>query len=932
MKHKLTIIVILLLSSLNMGARHVDFDSIEISLNYQIKHQKVSHNTLHQIYELISQNIYKYPIRALQYSLLLEYYSKNLNNKYDLATSYNKTGLIFLNQGLLKDALNYYNKSLKLYIEIKDSNAIGYDLNDLGNVYYYLKIGDSAVSKYEQAALILSKIKNYNGQALSYNNLGFYYNNNHQYDKAILYLNRALDLRRLLQDSILIAHSYEFIGNFYTAQNKFDSAEVYYKNAMTIFCRFEPTIHIFECLTSYSEMYILEGLPDSYITALFEKYQINNKMELFHPGNKIYFNIGKKYFYQKQFSQSRYVLLKSIFYTKKYNDDEVLSKTYDLLSQIENHYKNFKLALNYYEQFYQIKALINNYSSTKILKELLLRYNTIADEKEISDLEKARNYDRNIFLISGIFSLLLIFGIIIILRYSRDKAKYNYLLNNVINSLTHPFILIKAENFKIVLANHASYNNDINIIEKDKSNKCYYSVCRLDNPCNKYGMTCPVLEVQKTLKPLITEHRYINIDNKTVYREIHAFPLLNKKGKLTMVIEYMFDITERKKLEEELKKFFIAVEQAPSDIVITNKKGLIEYVNPHFQGTTGYTRNEVIGKNPRLLKSGKMPKKFIKQLWDTILAGKVWFGDFIDKKKDGTFYWESARIAPILDSDNNITHFIKLSEDVTARKFAEEKLIESEKRLRDAGEAKDKLLSDIEIEREKSEKLLLNILPASIADRLKTGEETIADHFDEASVIFIDLTDFTGYSSKRSPEEVVKMLNEIFTRFDKVSAKYGIEKIKTIGDNYMAAAGIPIPNKNHANDMIKMAIEIMEQTKGFITEDGYDLNLRIGLHCGPVAAGVIGKQKFIYDLWGDTVNTASRMETTGEIGRIQCSESFRNKINDYYIQFDKTVGDSKNDIHGKFLIKFIERGLIEVKGKGKMRTYFIEYELTHYVQ
>jgi adenylate cyclase len=923
MKKKIIIILFLMWATIGAEAKIFNADSLEKIINYQIKNNIVQHSTLHQFYKLITIYTYKNPVKALQYCFLLEFYSKKLNYQYDLASSYNKIGLILFNQNLLDDALYYYNKSLRLYSNINDSNAVSYALNDIGNIYYYQNKGDSAVIKYRQAVDECLKLNNFDCLALSYNNLGFYYNYNFEYDKAILYLTKSLELRKKLKDSELEAHSYEFIGTFYTARKQFDSAEVYYKNAANIFSKEETTIHIFDCLTSYSDMYILKGLPVNNILALLERYDIYTLINAFPPGVNIFYNIGKTYFYQNKYNEAKYFLNLSVDNAEKYKDNQILSDSYELLSEIESKHNNKFLAFDYYKQYSQIKDSIFKFSASKILKEMVQRYNTISDEKEISNLENARAYDRKIILLSGIFFLMLVIGIVIIYRNSREKAKYNYLLNNVINSLTHPFVLIKVDNFEVVLANQASYTSDVKILEKDKLNKCYYSICRLDNVCNQYGLTCPVIEIQKTLKPMITEHRYINIDNKPVYREIHAFPLTNKKGKLTMVIEYMFDITERKKLEEDLKKFFVAVEHAPSDIVITNFKGLIEYVNPHFQGTTGYQFEEAKGKNPRILKSGKMSKEFIKNLWDTILDGKVWFGEFIDKKKDGSFYWESARIAPILDSDNKITHFIKVSEDVTARKEAEENLKRREHQLREANSAKDKLLSEIAIEREKSEKLLLNILPASIANRLKAGEETIADHFDEASVIFVDLTDFTLYSSHRTPEDVVKMLNEIFTKFDKISAKYGIEKIKTIGDNYMAAAGIPVPNPNHANDMAKMAIEIMESMRGYKTTDGYEIKLRIGLHCGPIAAGVIGEQKFIYDLWGDTVNTASRMETSGEIRKIQCTEIFKEKITDYQLQIVKTVPDSApKDIK----LRFTERGLIEIKGKGKMRTYFLEYD------
>ncbi|MCW6049938.1 adenylate/guanylate cyclase domain-containing protein [Lyngbya sp. CCAP 1446/10] len=206
-------------------------------------------------------------------------------------------------------------------------------------------------------------------------------------------------------------------------------------------------------------------------------------------------------------------------------------------------------------------------------------------------------------------------------------------------------------------------------------------------------------------------------------------------------------------------------------------------------------------------------------------------------------------------------------------------------------------------EQEKSERLLLNILPEMIADRLKQGQINIADGFAEVTVLFADIVGFTQISSRTSPEELVELLNKIFSAFDCLSEKYGLEKIKTIGDNYMVAGGLPLPCKNHAESIAEMAIEMQQEILKFSDECGEPLNIRIGINTGPVVAGVIGTKKFIYDLWGDAVNTASRMESQGLPGKIQVSSSTYKLLCDKYL--------------------FEQRGKINVKGKGAMITYFL---------
>jgi class 3 adenylate cyclase len=204
----------------------------------------------------------------------------------------------------------------------------------------------------------------------------------------------------------------------------------------------------------------------------------------------------------------------------------------------------------------------------------------------------------------------------------------------------------------------------------------------------------------------------------------------------------------------------------------------------------------------------------------------------------------------------------------------------------------------IAAERERSERLLLNVLPAPIAERLKSGESLIADGAPEVGVLFADIAGFTPLSETMAPEGIVRLLDEVFTVFDRLAADHGLEKIKTIGDAYMVASGLLESGGAHADDLARMALAMQDE----ITRLG-KLQLRIGIDIGPVVAGVIGRSKFIYDLWGDTVNTASRMESHGIPGSIQVTERT-------YLRLASEF-------------EFEERGVIDIKGKAPMRTYFL---------
>ena len=206
-------------------------------------------------------------------------------------------------------------------------------------------------------------------------------------------------------------------------------------------------------------------------------------------------------------------------------------------------------------------------------------------------------------------------------------------------------------------------------------------------------------------------------------------------------------------------------------------------------------------------------------------------------------------------------------------------------------------------EREKSDHLLLSIFPETIADQLRHSNQSVADSFDNVTIIFADIVGFTQYSSTMSPSELVQMLDEVFSEFDSLVDKYGIEKIKTIGDAYMAVGGLPTPDARHCQNVADLALEINQIIKVKYAEK-YDLKLRIGIHTGKAVAGVIGNKKFSYDLWGDSVNIASRFESGGQPERIHITEAVKNNLGDDYI--------------------YEYCGEVEIKGKGMMKSYFLE--------
>jgi adenylate cyclase len=214
------------------------------------------------------------------------------------------------------------------------------------------------------------------------------------------------------------------------------------------------------------------------------------------------------------------------------------------------------------------------------------------------------------------------------------------------------------------------------------------------------------------------------------------------------------------------------------------------------------------------------------------------------------------------------------------------------------------LMGELEYERSESDRLLLNILPAPIAERLKTEPGVIADEFDSVSVLFADIVGFTPLTESLSAEHMVAWLNDVYSAVDTLVQEHGVEKIRTIGDGYMVAAGVPFLMDDHASALTRLALDMKTHFEALPPIDGHLVDFRIGINSGPVVGGVIGLHKFQYDIWGDTVNTAARMESHGVPGRIHISTATHESLKDEFV--------------------CERRGVIDVKGKGEMETWFVE--------
>ncbi|HEY9852887.1 MAG TPA: adenylate/guanylate cyclase domain-containing protein [Leptolyngbyaceae cyanobacterium] len=339
-----------------------------------------------------------------------------------------------------------------------------------------------------------------------------------------------------------------------------------------------------------------------------------------------------------------------------------------------------------------------------------------------------------------------------------------------------------------------------------------------------------------------------------------------------------------KALQETEAKYRQIFENALEGIFQTTPEGKYISANQALASIYGYDSpaeiiSQVSNIKEQLYVNPKRRDRFV-----AVLEKESTVSNFVSQvyRRDRTTIWVSENARAVRDRDGKLLYYEGTVKDVTQRKLVEEAL---------------------RYQQEQSERLLLNILPAPIAARLKMEETTIADSFEEVTVLFADLVDFTKLSSQISPTELVTLLNQIFSEFDNLADEHNLEKIKTIGDAYMVVGGVPTHRSDHAEAVADMALDMQTAIANFNAKNSQSFSIRIGINTGPVVAGVIGVKKFIYDLWGDAVNTASRMESQGIPDTIQVTATTYNLLKDKY--------------------EFEERGVIYVKGKGDMFTYLL---------
>lgn len=401
-------------------------------------------------------------------------------------------------------------------------------------------------------------------------------------------------------------------------------------------------------------------------------------------------------------------------------------------------------------------------------------------------------------------------------------------------------------------------------------------------------------------EPFILEYRILHRDGSIRWVHEQGRAVFDADNNPIYLDGAIFDITERKQAERSLRH-----SEATNRALVAAIPDLLLRVDRH-----GTYLSNAIGANRLQELSGGTSDLVGRTVWDSLppdlaqlrmqaiekalATGKLQVYEQCLALHD-QLICEEVRVA-VMGEDEVLV----MVRDISDRKRAEEALRLANEELEQRVEAR---TAELRKEKERSEQLLLNILPAEIAERLKQADASPAEHFEEVTILFADIVGFTNLAAKLEPMQLVDGLNQIFSAFDQLTEKYKLEKIKTIGDAYMVVGGLPVPREDHAFAIAEMALDMQAHMRNLQSILGESLQLRIGINTGPVIAGVIGIKKFIYDLWGDAVNIASRMESQGKPGYIQVTEATYVRLRDRYI--------------------LEPRGHVPIKGRGEMMTYWL---------
>ncbi len=774
--------------------------------------------------------------------------AQKLNNQLLLAEAFNDEGLNYFQKGDYTAAMEFYEKALIINQSLINTFGVAHNIYNIGYIYRVKGDNQKAQENYEQALKLFESISDKAGIAKSQNGLGRIYYNQSDYTKALEYYQKALAINQPLGNKVAWAFNLNNIGLVYYTLSDYPKALEYYQKALTI------------------------------------NQQIGNKTELANNYN----NIGRVCENLSDYPKALEYYQKALAINEQSGNQGGIALNYNNIGIIYRNLDNHPKALEYYQKALTINEQTDNKSG------LAMNFNNIGTEYHTNfDYPNALEFYKKALAIN---------------EQSGNKAEIASNLNNIglvyTNLSNYPKVL---EYYQKALA--------INEQSDDKEgmalNLCNIGVLYLTAP-DSFMTKIGVSTVQRYEKALQYQNKSLALAQETgaLLKQAQAWSGISmtyeKQGSYDKAFAaYKQYIIFRDSVESgEVKR---KIERKAMQYEFDKKETVLIFERQLTQEKLIQSQQETALEKQRLLLTNK--EKDLQHL--AFLKEKA---EKQEKEKQLTLSEKDKQLQATQLTVLGQEKKIQKAQLVTQQKEIETK--NAQRNLFIGGTILMLLLAGSIFvglrrtakEKKRSDTLLLNILPSEIAEELKAKGSAEAQMLDEVTVLFTDFKGFTQLSEKLTPKELVAEINECFSAFDHIMEKFGIEKIKTIGDAYMAAGGLPVPNSTHAFDVVNAALAIqkfMNDHKAKKEAEGkLFFEIRIGIHSGPVVAGIVGVKKFAYDIWGDTVNTASRMESSGEAGSVNIS------------------GTTYELVKGSF--NCLHRGKIQAKGKGEIDMYFVE--------
>ncbi len=649
---------------------------------------------------------------VVNYEKAFEYYQKSLiifeeiKDKNGISNCYSNIGVYYKEKNQYSKSLEYYQKALILKKELGNKKEISDIYNTLGNICGDLSDYTKVLEFYQKSLAIRKELKNKNMIANSYNNIGVLYAHLSDYSKALEYYQKGVKLLGNGEASMSLAVLFQNIGDVYEFKKDYLHAEEYYQKALKIYINSGNENRIAFCYIDIGVTYKLKKEFSKALEYFNKSLAINVEPGCKYTKAYVYNELALLYFDQNKMLKAHNFSKKAYLLANEINHLNLLKKSSQVLAKSCNAIGEYNDAYQYSVIFKIINDSIVNKNNMKEIAKLEYRFKY---ESEIKLLKEKQNSidiklanEKNIkYFLFIVLIILIIFVVFVIISKLKIKNFYKNELRliNEIKEIDDNYKEILDANSDVVLMLN-SEGKHLYINEQLKTLLGYDNKEMIGRPLTYLAPKSEIALYLQKLNDVFLLKQITAFETHILHKDGRHIPVeitgkvMKYEGE-TVVVGTIRDITNRKKDEEEIRKLLQAVEQSSATIVITDTDGKIEYANPFFLKTTGYTLKQAKGENPKILKSGHTTDAEYKELWNTIISGKTWQGEFINIKKNKEKYWEKAIISPVINDTGKIINYIAIKEDITEKKKAEQDLKDSEAKLRESNQTKDKFFSII---------------------------------------------------------------------------------------------------------------------------------------------------------------------------------------------------------------------------------------------